>query len=249
MRVGRSLTWLLALCVAIATPAFADEIVYFTNGTFLPITSHRVEKEMVSVELGGNSRMGFPLYMVDKIESSGRSVYLNPTYHPANQAVASTAGEPVNNAGVHPVTGDGNVSSRNRMPRAEKHPGGLDADMQAQGVAPGEGIASVAVGNGDRVAADPINVADRASIAANAMRNGLPGQQLPQSMTGPANRREGLVRFGPRQKPLDNAVGNGNGNQGGSPTQPSPPQPSGPQTLPGGPTDNPPPDPPGSPTP
>jgi hypothetical protein len=237
MRVGRSLLGLLALGVVIATPAVADEIVYFTNGTFLPVTSHRVEKEMISVELGGNSRMGFPLYMVDKIESAGRNVFLNPTYHPANQAIAAAAGAPVTNAGAHPVTGEGNVPSRYRAQRVGKHAGGLDADTQAQGIAAGEGIGYVSVGNGDRVAPDPINYGDRANLQANAARNGVTLAQPPQSMTGPATRREGLVRFAARQTPLPGG-GNPGGNQGGAAGQPPANQPAGPQTLP----DSPPPD-------
>ncbi len=83
---------LMGLCLMLATPAAADEIIYFANGTSMPVVSHRVEKEMIYVNMGGESKMAFPLRMVDRIEAAGKDVYQNPTYHPANQAVAGSKG-------------------------------------------------------------------------------------------------------------------------------------------------------------
>lgn len=88
-----------------ATPSLADEILYFTNGTTMAVRNHTIDKDkdMISVDLGNGARMGFPTYMVDKIESGGRDVFLNPTYHPSNQAVAG-----VPNAGG---SGGGNAAA------------------------------------------------------------------------------------------------------------------------------------------
>ena len=71
--------------------ALADEIVHFTNGAEMPVRSHSVEKEMVKLDLGNSSFIAFPMSMVDRIVSSGQDVYLNPTFHPSNQAVAGGA--------------------------------------------------------------------------------------------------------------------------------------------------------------
>jgi hypothetical protein len=71
--------------------AFADEIIHFTNGAEMTVKSHTVEKEkeMVKVDLGGSSFISFPLTMVDKIVSAGQDVFLNPGFHPSNQAIAA----------------------------------------------------------------------------------------------------------------------------------------------------------------
>jgi hypothetical protein len=85
----------LGIVIAVAgllavTPSLADEILYFANGMTMAVRTHTIDKgkEMISVDLGNGAKMAFPTYMVDKIESGGRDVFLNPTYHPANQAVA-----------------------------------------------------------------------------------------------------------------------------------------------------------------
>jgi len=70
--------------------AFADEIVHFTNGAEMTVRSHAVENAMVKLDLGGSSFIAFPMSMVDKIVSSGRDVFVNPSIHPANQAVAGS---------------------------------------------------------------------------------------------------------------------------------------------------------------
>ncbi|HEX4825230.1 MAG TPA: hypothetical protein VFV19_13060 [Candidatus Polarisedimenticolaceae bacterium] len=66
----------------------ADEIVQFTNGAEMPVQSHVVTKDMVKLDLGNNNTISFPLSMVNKIVSAGQDVFRNPTYYPANQAIA-----------------------------------------------------------------------------------------------------------------------------------------------------------------
>jgi len=92
--------------------SFADEIVHFTNGAEMTVRSHVVEKEMVKLDLGGNSFIAFPMSMVDKIVSAGRDVFLNPTIHPANQAIAgSAAGGAGSAAGNAPVVADTSIQN------------------------------------------------------------------------------------------------------------------------------------------
>ncbi len=109
--------WALALVVALgaASTATADEVIYFTNGTTMTIASHRVEKDMIYVDLGSNSRMAFPVSMVDRVETGSGSVVLNAAFHPANQALPGAAGGgssapagPVS----YPVSGEGNAPAR-----------------------------------------------------------------------------------------------------------------------------------------
>ncbi len=69
----------------------ADEVVHFTNGSEMPVRSHTVEQNMVKLDLGNSNFIAFPMTMVDKIVNAGRDVFLNPTFHPSNQAVAGAA--------------------------------------------------------------------------------------------------------------------------------------------------------------
>ncbi len=194
MRIGRSLSWFVVVAGAlVVSPAVADEVLYFTNGTYLLVTTHTIEKEMISVDLGGNSRMAFPLQMVDKIESAGRSVYMNPTYHPANQAVPGpAAGGQASNQGIYPVTGAGSVPSRLRTPHPTSgtgvpQDGGLDM-QQAAGYMPA----------GYRSGSEGLDVADRAAAEMKALNGGTPLPQTPQSLTGAAGRKATLVRIAQR---------------------------------------------------
>jgi hypothetical protein len=101
-RFGR--VFLAAVAVgALPLAAFADEIVHFTNGAEMTVRSHTVEKakDMVQLDLGGNSYISFPMSMVDKIVSAGKDVYLNPVFHPSNQAIAGASGGGVPDTGVH----------------------------------------------------------------------------------------------------------------------------------------------------
>jgi len=121
--------------------AFADEIVHFTNGAEMTVRSHTVEKakEMVKLDLGGNSFISFPLSMVDKIVSAGHNVFLNPVFHPANQAIAGSPGAPVTD---NTVRGIGESVGSTRRPVVKGTAGamlGEAADaipIPASGVAP-----------------------------------------------------------------------------------------------------------------
>jgi len=121
--------------------AFADEIVHFTNGAEMTVRSHTVEKakEMVKLDLGGNSFISFPLSMVDKIVSAGHNVFLNPVFHPANQAIAGSPGAPTTE---NTVRGTGDMAGMPRRPVVKGGAGamlGEAADavpIPANGVAP-----------------------------------------------------------------------------------------------------------------
>lgn len=87
----------LAVLGLVASTAFADEVVHFTNGAEMPVRAHTVDKanSMVKLDLGGNSFISFPMSMVEKIVNAGQDVYLSPGFHPANQAIAGIPGSTV----------------------------------------------------------------------------------------------------------------------------------------------------------
>ncbi len=88
--------FLLALAL-FAAPTLAEEVIYFTNGSSMPILDHIVEEEMVKVDLGEAGFMAFPMTQVDRIEKAGHEVYQNPSR--ANQMFdkpkGSSEGTPV----------------------------------------------------------------------------------------------------------------------------------------------------------
>ena len=97
MRARLGLIAVGTVALVAASVARADEIVYFANGAEMPVRAHSMEKDkdMVKLDLGGNSFISFPLSMVDKIADAGNTVFLNPAYHPANQAVEGSHFNPV----------------------------------------------------------------------------------------------------------------------------------------------------------
>ena len=82
----------LGAALGAVSSARADEVVHFTNGTSMPILGHKVEKDMISVDLGSNASMSFPLSMVESVENAGRNVLTGDPYHPSNQATAGVPG-------------------------------------------------------------------------------------------------------------------------------------------------------------
>ena len=93
MRRGRILGIVLVLGLAGAGAVFADEVVHFTNGTFMSIRSHTIESGMVRVVLGAESEMAFPIALVEKIDSNGREIIIRPTL--ANVMQGGAASGPV----------------------------------------------------------------------------------------------------------------------------------------------------------
>jgi hypothetical protein len=82
----------LALILCAGTVS-AEEIVFFANGTSMPIRTHEIRGEMLHVDLGGDSFMAFPLYMVEKIEKAGQNVILKPSYSAGNQIMPGAGGD------------------------------------------------------------------------------------------------------------------------------------------------------------
>jgi hypothetical protein len=71
--------WILAaMALAVcALPAVAEEILFLKSGSAMPVVSHRVDGEMIHVDLGDNAFMAFPMSMVDRIERAGKHVMLD----------------------------------------------------------------------------------------------------------------------------------------------------------------------------
>jgi hypothetical protein len=58
--------------VLIAPSVLANQVIHFTNGVTLPVRSVDKRDGMYHVDLGGNGRMAFPAYLVERIERSDR---------------------------------------------------------------------------------------------------------------------------------------------------------------------------------
>lgn len=123
MRHTRRLLLGLAIFLVLsAGTARAEEIVYFSNGSAMPIRSHEVRGDMIHVDLGGDAFMAFPLSMVDKVVAAGKEVVLDPSFSGGNM-VASEPGQ----GGNFPVRGSVPTAyskSKNKLPMqvAEEDP-------------------------------------------------------------------------------------------------------------------------------
>lgn len=113
------------LILLTAIPALAEEVIYFTNGTSMPIRSHEVRGDMLHVDLGSDAFMAFPLYMVEKIEDAGKEVSLTPSFSAGNKIVAGRVPTP---EGSYPVKGqapgrysDNNSSAPRLINRSEMY--------------------------------------------------------------------------------------------------------------------------------
>jgi hypothetical protein len=91
---------LLLLCLT--GPALAEEIIYFTNGTSMPIRGHEVKGEMIHVDLGSEAFMAFPLRMVEKIEAAGKEIALRPSFSGGTNVITAKGPDP---SGNYPVKG------------------------------------------------------------------------------------------------------------------------------------------------
>jgi hypothetical protein len=76
----------VAVVAASASVLSAGEVIFFKNGTTLPVETHRVESDMIHVDLGRGSVMAFPLSMVERVEVGGVDV-LGRSADPANRMV------------------------------------------------------------------------------------------------------------------------------------------------------------------
>lgn len=96
---------LLLVAVAtfgLATPSYAEEIIYFTNGTTMPIRSHNVKDDMIHVDLGDNGFMAFPFEVVERIDRAGKNVLLKHSSTAGRNQRVDVAGDAT---GSYPVTG------------------------------------------------------------------------------------------------------------------------------------------------
>lgn len=87
MRLKHLIPLLLTAAVLLSGPVLAAEILYFTNGTSMPVKSHAVDGDMILVVLEEAGQMAFPMEQVEKIETSYGQVYPSRGKRTANQMV------------------------------------------------------------------------------------------------------------------------------------------------------------------
>lgn len=123
---------ILILAVA-ASLGWADEILYFKNGTTMPVRGHRVEGTTVHVDLDSGA-IAFPVEMIERIERAGKDVFLSASATARANRVLE---------GGHTVTGDYSVQGRvparysrseQPDPPAEAAPNLIDSDDNGMAV-------------------------------------------------------------------------------------------------------------------
>ena len=171
--------------------AFADEIVHFANGAEMTVRSHNVEpdKSMVKLDLGGNSFISFPMSMVDKIVNAGHDVFVNPNFHPSNQAIASGAVRTVDTT----VRGGPDPVNFARQPDGKGHAGsmlGEAADVLPSG-SMGSGMVDQTMANSRR----------KFNPALQGPPGGPPQVIMPPSMATPTRGPVQLAMIGAAAQP------------------------------------------------
>jgi hypothetical protein len=77
------------LAVLLGGVSLAAEIIYFANGTTMAIRGHEAKDGMIHVDLGNESVLAFPEYMIDRIEAAGENVRVKTNFR-ANQMLEGT---------------------------------------------------------------------------------------------------------------------------------------------------------------
>jgi len=78
---GRRYLLVFGLAVLVGGSSFAAEVIYFTNGTTMAIRGHDVKAGMIHLDLGNDSVLAFPEYMVDRIEVAGKNVKVESNFN------------------------------------------------------------------------------------------------------------------------------------------------------------------------
>jgi hypothetical protein len=110
---------LVALFLAVA-PAAAEEVVVFKSGSALPIVSHKIDGNMIHVDLGNNGFMAFPMSVVERVDKAGKNVMIG----------ASTVGGTNVMAARPDPTGSFPVHGMAPSERAENNRYGEDDDRE-----------------------------------------------------------------------------------------------------------------------
>ena len=108
----------------LAGPAMAEQIVQFANGTSMPIRSHKIQGEMIHVDLGNDGFIAFPVSMIDRVVDAGKDVVISPSSTGNNKVMGRVETDPT---GSFPVRGQrpaesGSARARNEAALAANDP-------------------------------------------------------------------------------------------------------------------------------
>jgi hypothetical protein len=92
----------VAAMFGLSTPSRAEEIIYFTNGTTMPIRAHSIKDGMIHVDLGDNGFMAFPYEVVERIDRAGKNVLLKRSSTAGRNQRVDVPDDP---AGSYPISG------------------------------------------------------------------------------------------------------------------------------------------------
>jgi hypothetical protein len=207
--------FLLALIVVVAAAtglAQAEEIIYFTNGTSMPIRDHEVRGDMIHVDLGDDAFMAFPMRMVDRVEKAGKQVILAPSFNGGNKR----AGKPkvADNDGSFPVTAQ--TPGRYKRGSALQDPAGDRDDPTIDRDEHGVTVYRPHAGSGNakaRLAAAGNQAAIRARTDAARFGGGrkVVGGKLPSNLGAGAKKPVGVQQIRGRSGPQSSPSGSSSG--------------------------------------
>jgi hypothetical protein len=179
---NKSLVIAALLALVAVAPALAEEVIYFTNGTVMPIRGHEFDGDQIKVDLGDNGFMAFPRSVVEKIESAP-GVELRPSTGSNRMVDSKYSNTRVYAASPRQSPGNPWAIPTNESTEVRR------SVMQAPGGVP----VTSAMPNHDHPGARRLQVIDRAAIrdtagaakrrAAGATRVSLPNPTIKQPKT------------------------------------------------------------------
>ena len=112
----------LVVLVVLVGSASAEEVVHFKSGSTLPIVSHKIEGDMIQVDLGDNAVMAFPMSVVERVVEAPRGLMFGrSSAGPTNVMSASPNGAgAVQEQEALPLQADG--TSMNEQDKREYDP-------------------------------------------------------------------------------------------------------------------------------
>ena len=107
------LVGVVAFGLLASLPSVAEEIIYFQSGRTMPVVSHKVEGNMVYVDLGDEKTLAFPMSIVERIEEANANVMIKQSQNPYGQRRVP------NPNGSYPIGGQARKRNREAIPNQE----------------------------------------------------------------------------------------------------------------------------------
>jgi len=107
----------LAVLVLLVGSASAEEVIHFKSGGTLPVVSHKIEGDMIQVDLGDNAVMAFPMSVVERVVEAPRGLMFGRSSTGASNVMSASPNGPTTvaeqQAALPALQADGTIEGQN----------------------------------------------------------------------------------------------------------------------------------------